>query len=625
MQTLQHVLLPRIELCTDQDLYLRVRQGAFWTAADGTVQLGRGGTASFDTYFNTFPAGKWQRYSTVGSVALEVDVAGRFEVQAFVDHPHHSRRMVAARSLESDGGPVLLDPVTLAPLAGGQLFWRLRCVGRSGVLHGGRVVTDAEPCRDVRLAVVVTTFRRQAYMRANVERLVDHLRAHPDVAAAVRVLIVDNGGDLRVELPADAPVRVLPNRNLGGAGGFARGLLEVRDAGWATHVLFMDDDISFDPEIVGRTLALLRNAASPELCVSGAMLREEHPELLHEAGAGWASFAVHPWRPIGKNLDLSEEANLPQADLDQPIDYSGWWYFAFPLHLTSDYPFPLFVRGDDVLFSLLHARPHSISVNGIGVWHQDFEYKNNPAAFYYEARNIALVNTLAVDGYAAKHLRKRLVALMFRSLLSMKYDSAEATLRGVTDFLRGPAWWADLDHEALHGELVRGYGERIGELPDHLRRMPFWQPPPAPLQLPRVALALATLGGHLSPPARTRGAPVAVSLQTRPITTGLGRDEIVYRYPATGDGFVVRRDRERFFRLVRATARTCVQLSRRFARVRDDYRAAYPEMVSDASWRRRLGLRAADEPEAESPAAAPWTDGAHAPDGSPTRSRDAAV
>lgn len=170
------------------------------------------------------------------------------------------------------------------------------------------------------------------------------------------------------------------------------------------------------------------------------------------------------------------------------------------------------MRGDDVLFSLLHTRPHTVSVNGIAVWHQDFEYKNNPAAFYYEARNIGLVNMLAVDGYTAKHLRKRFVGLVFRALLSMKYDTAEATIRGLTDLLRGPAWWGGLDHEALHDELRRAEGERIAALPDHLRRMPFWQPPPMPVQLVRVALALLTLGGHLSPPARTRGGPAAASL-----------------------------------------------------------------------------------------------------------------
>src|SRR5690606_1883251 len=153
-----------------------------------------------------------------------------------------------------------------------------------------------------------------------------------------------------------------------------------------------------------------------------------------------------------------------------------WWYFAWPLALTDDYPFPAFVRGDDVLFSLLHARPHAVTANGVAVWHQDFDYKNGPSAFYYEARNIALVNSVAIEGYEARHLRKRFLALVLRALLAMKYDSAEATIRGVRDFLRGPGWWASIDHQAIHAASSRHERERLGALPDHLRRMPLWQP-----------------------------------------------------------------------------------------------------------------------------------------------------
>jgi len=590
MPTLQHLLLPETDLCTDADMYVRTKRGAYSSIADRTVEFPPGSSASFDTYFNTFPVAKWRQYTTVREVSFELDLAGRFEAQAVFDHPYRARRVLTSQVVEGEGGCVSFGPVPLDQLGGGQLFLRLRCIGGQGVLRGSRIVAAGEPAEGVRLAIVMTTFRRPAYVQANLDRVLAYLRAAPDIAAQVQVLIVDNGRDLEVDLPQDAPVRIVPNRNLGGAGGFARGLLEVRRAGWATHVLLMDDDVSFHPEVIGRTVGLLAYAASPQLCVSGAMLREEQPQLQHEAAAGWDPFAVHPWRPIGKDVDLSEEENLPQNDVDHPIDYSGWWYFAFPVSLTADNPLPVFVRGDDVLFSLLHVRSHAITANGIAVWHQDFEYKNGPAAFYYEARNIALVNTIAIDGYEAKHLRKRFLALTMRALLSMKYDSAEATIRGVRDFLRGPEWWATLDHEAVNAASRDHQGERMGELPEHARRMPLWQPRPAPLQQVSILLSLLTLGGHLLPASRTRQGPAAVSLQTRPITTGLWRDEIVYRYPPTGEGFVVHRDRDRFFALLKETARTYTEISRRFAGVRDRYRAAYPDMVSDENWWRLLGV-----------------------------------
>jgi hypothetical protein len=131
--------------------------------------------------------------------------------------------------------------------------------------------------------------------------------------------------------------------------------------------------------------------------------------------------------------------------------------------------------------------------------------------------------------------------------------------------------------------------------------MPYWHPPRRVVQRVRILLSLLTLGGHLLPPACTNRRPVAVSLQARPITAGLGCDEIVYRYPATGEGFVVHRDRDRFFRLLRRTARTCLTIACRFGRVRRQYRAAYAEMVSDENWRRLLGLAVPAEAETWSP------------------------
>ena len=59
------------------------------------------------------------------------------------------------------------------------------------------------------------------------------------------------------------PVEIVTNPNLGGAGGFARGLWEHRRRGQATHVLFMDDDVAFEPEVIARTVAFLRFAADP--------------------------------------------------------------------------------------------------------------------------------------------------------------------------------------------------------------------------------------------------------------------------------------------------------------------------------------------------------------------------
>ena len=75
-------------------------------------------------------------------------------------------------------------------------------------------------------------------------------------------------------------ISIVPNPNVGGAGGFARGMLEAL-AGGATHVLLMDDDVHVSPESFKRTynlLSLVKNCYK-QAFLNGAMLSLEEPNL----------------------------------------------------------------------------------------------------------------------------------------------------------------------------------------------------------------------------------------------------------------------------------------------------------------------------------------------------------
>ena len=65
-----------------------------------------------------------------------------------------------------------------------------------------------------------------------------------------------------LEAASQAGTRIA-NRNLGGAGGFARGLIAAEDGGF-THCLFMDDDAAFQMENLIRSFAFLRLARNPD-------------------------------------------------------------------------------------------------------------------------------------------------------------------------------------------------------------------------------------------------------------------------------------------------------------------------------------------------------------------------
>ena len=231
------------------------------------------------------------------------------------------------------------------------------------------------------LGIGMTTFRREETVRAAVARLGSAIAAHPLYHDAIDITVVDNGQTLR---PEDVPAaRLLPNRNLGGTGGFMRSLLLYQDSGRHMHCLFMDDDASCEAGSIFRTLTFLRHAKDPKTAISGAMLYENIQFLQWENGA-WFDGGCHS---LKRNVDLRDSASLleNEEEPDKPV-YGAWWFFCFPLAQVRQYALPFFVRGDDIDFS--YANDFTIvSLNGVSCWQQDFKTKESPLTVYLFMRS----------------------------------------------------------------------------------------------------------------------------------------------------------------------------------------------------------------------------------------------
>lgn len=596
---LQRLVVPTLEVCPRTDLYVRLGVDSELSTLDDCLRLRPGGEVSFDTYFGCFGAGTWLRATTVRAVELELDLAGAVRAEVVHGHALREERVVTAADLSSAGGPVRLALPHLDEVGEGLLFLRLRGVADGSEVRGGRWVTSDRPGNDVRLGAVITTYNRAGFVQANVARLLRGVEDTPELARHLRVIVVDNGRNLSLDVPPGDLVRVVPNPNLGGAGGFARGLRILREEGWATHALFMDDDVRFEAESVRRAHAMLRFAADPKLSVHGSMLSADRPSELFEAGSNYRRRTVYPLDPIGRGRDLSDWDAVLCGDRDGPFDYGAWWFFAFPLALTRDNPLPMFVRGDDIAWGLLHAGSHTVTAPGIAVWHQDFDVKLSPIGWFYETRNFALVDVLADEGYRWWHMERRFLDSVIRPLLAFKYETADHVLRGMESFLAGPERWMDADQTRLHAALGRGAGERIGRLPEDLAAIPIESPASALGRMRGAAGALFTLGGNLLPSGlRSRRDAAAVPLQNRGLVASLTRDEVVYRHELRPEGFLTRRDRPRFFAQLGRIARLAAVIPLRFDRVARAYRRAYPRMVSDAYWDEQARRADVDERQA---------------------------
>ena len=587
MQMLQRLTLPKPET-TEPLLYARL-VGESRVVADGVV-LASGAQVSFDTSFGVFAAGRWRRVSTVNQLSVEVRASGIGVVEVVAVTGNREEVVAHASLPRGEGAPtsVVLPLEPLQTSKHGTYFVRVRADGGEVCMTGGQWITSDAPAHDVRLSLSITTFNRQEYVRKTVHNVLQLESELAALTGRLRVFVVDNAQNVTFDAAPNAPLQVVPNGNLGGAGGFARGLMELRKQGWATHVLFMDDDITLEPEALVRTMALFAFARDPKLCVHGAMLSEERPWLQFEAGSEYSFRSIYPLQALGREDDLrTRELAITDAP-EIPFDYTAWWYTAFPINITKDNPLPVFVRGDDVGFGLMHTGKHSITLNGVIVWHADFGLKNNPSSLYYESRNLALVDTLVFDKHHWWNLAYRFASFGFRNLFSMRYASTEYMLKGLNAFLAGPDVWMKIDHAALHDELRVCAEERPQPLTGDLLLITPRQPRLKVLRAFGFLFALLLVGGYIIPrPLRLRRHGIG-PIDARAVGVATLRNSILYRHDRIADGYVVQRDTKRFWKLLGEVAGSIVRIATSYNRLKREYRAAYPLMVSDAAWEERF-------------------------------------
>ncbi len=586
---LQRLILPRDET-TEPLLYVRSQGDVSF--ANENAMLVKGAEISFDTSFGVFAAGRWRRLTSVDCLSVTVHAVGSGRIElvgvSSVARGVFLREKIVASTGISSSGKTTIEVPDFAKTSIGTYFIRVSAEQSDVVVSGGQWTTTTKAPREVRLSLSVTTFNRQDYVKPTVAKVLQLVENIDSLRDRMRILVVDNARNISFDTAPNAPITVVQNPNLGGAGGFARGIIHLRDEGWSTHVLLMDDDITLEPEALVRTFALFTFARDEKLCIHGAMLSEEQAWMQFEAGSKYRWRSLYPLRAIGREDDLRERKLALRDAREKKFAYTAWWYTAFPISITRDNPLPVFVRGDDVAFGLMHTGKHSVTMNGVIVWHADFGLKNNPSSLYYEKRNFAIVDTLVFSNHHWWHLARRFIALCFRNLFSMRYASVEYMILGVRAYLAGPEALMATDHSALHDELRKVAEEKPGPLSAELAAVSITKPRPKIIRLVGFALAIPLLGGYILPKVLRRDVLKTAPIDSRAVGLATRYNRILYRHDRLPEGFLVERDSKRFFKLLREVCVVTKDIALNYRRLKREYKAAYPTLVSDASWHARF-------------------------------------
>ena len=432
-----------------------------WRRSDeeGAWLLEGPGTHDFMTFFNALSIQKWRKYTVAADFKLHLEIKGaafsfvqtRADSFSYYSEPIEGTDLAVEssdtwKSIDVDLAAGDLDVIT---------SFTLVTVGDVLIRNSYySAVVDESQVRDVELALCTTTFKKEDYITRNISLVKDQILGSGDaIAKHFKMHVVDNGRTLDAAALTSDGIEIHPNDNAGGAGGFARGMIEAMEqTPKATHVLLMDDDVLVSTESIKRTFNLLSivNNEYSEAFISGAMMNMDEPNVRWEE-LGFMGFdgSCHAMKGFARmdilhdvvmNESFDVPSYMPKCE-DQSQQYAAWWYCVIPMTQIekNGLPLPIFVRYDDVEYSL-RCKPKFISMNSVCIWHMPFYMRYNAAQECYQTTRNSLINSFTTDMAPLCDFEKKIDTAFRRELSKFNYKDAALILKGFEDFLEGPEW-----------------------------------------------------------------------------------------------------------------------------------------------------------------------------------------
>lgn len=575
----QKAVFPKLFPCSEKRLYFRYNNFCDVPVTDDPVHLFQGGALLSNTYFNSISIGKLKKYTQIKQLSFSLRFCGKIRLTWKTKHLQQADITLQEILLQAEYMSTQTIPLEFWPsLQAGMLFFEIHALSDTEI-EDFCYETEQAPLRQIKVGVVITHFNRISATLAALDKLKKGLL--PYLANNLTICVVDNSQNL----PEVSGITIIKNPNLGGAGGFSRGLLYCKEQG-ISHCLFMDDDASCEIESIQRTLFYLSYSLDPKLAISGAMLREVEPNMQHENGGVFNGLC----HSVKCHYNLLSTRDILLNENEERIDYGAWWFFAFPLAYVSHLAFPYFVRGDDISFSLANDFK-IITINGIASWQADFAHKAGPLQLYLDQRNHVMhfLHGLVVNG-SDKMLLKTSLILFFLNALTYQYESARACTLAIEDVLKGPQFWRDnVDMQNKRQQLLAmTVHEKIKTVPAKLRNI-AQKGQPQEFILKKL-LRLISLNGHFIPSCFFYQTPVwqnkHYGVRLREIF--LRKHAIYYTDNDNLQGVVLTHNKKLFYSYAWLHLKMVWRLWKARKKLSEIYQQSYAELTSESFWQQQF-------------------------------------
>lgn len=433
------------------------------------------------------------------------------------------------------------------------------------------------------ITVVVPTFRRE-------DDATEQARRFASMSIVARVIVIDQAstlathGPFRRLLDSVRTVELVEQPNLGGSGGYARGMLESLTT--PEHAVFLSDDDAQISEESLRRMVTYQTRVDPTAILGTGMFSAEEPTLLISHGE-----AVRPWDfmwgPVDGVTDPIDTAGRPPEEwtflkaAGRP-NYTGWWGTLLPPGIVAKIglPAPYFLKWDDAEYGLRATRAgyNTVVLPGAAVWHPTWSAHGTQMS--WTARILHRNRLATAAAYqAGKGVIASSLVHQFKHILSGHHLTATLWQAGIDQFLMGPGAWlgVDLSRARADGqEIVDRWNENADKRGEALR-------PTEPTTLSLLRGTARSVANLVRPAHAPR---VVYELPAGEVTwrTTLGADAVIILAADGSRSGVLFADGRTGRRLLMSTLRQHWRLARRWRQLSRSYHRALPKVTTERAW-----------------------------------------
>lgn len=588
--------------------------------------LRKGGSYDFTTFFNALSEHKWNEYTVATGYSLHGAIDGDFKIKltsadSFSYFPTDIDGTETDFSSGNDTHEFDIDvPQSTEATERIVVGFVIEAI-TDVIVHGieWRANVPEDSLRDIELAIGTTTFKKEKFICHNIDIVKKRILGskHDDIASHFMMHIADNGRTLDVKSLETDKIKIHPNPNAGGAGGFARNMIEaMRQEPKATHVILMDDDVNLSPESIIRTYNLLRIVKDEwkSAFVSGAMLNMDEPEIrVEDTGYMNAEGFCCPSKPSMRmsafhDVIDSEAFSVNQNDPRIPAmkqRYQAWWYCCIPMTEIErrGMPLPLFVRFDDVEYSLRDV-PKIMTMNGICVWHSPFYMRYDAAVERYQVCRNAFIIQHTSNSAPESDFLKCLERQVMLELKRFNYTNAHLALEGFEDFMKGPdVTFAPgfAEKRFMETHKMRETLHDLPDIADDLMKLGIdWTKldmdavvNDIPRSITQRALDFATCNGQRFPLPYTQDGKVAIMADNGGAYQGgviRKADTIVAIDAQNRKGVIRHKNKTKFNEVMRRYKADIAEYKKKRDDLDKAYKAAFKRMTTVEAWENYLGM-----------------------------------